>query len=266
MKRIEIMSVGVHHAENGKVYTVSPQMLKEIHESYDAEIYEAPLVIGHPKSDLPAFGWVKSLELEGEILFANIDETRAEIEQSVRDGLYRNISAAFYPPEASGNPTPEKWHLRHIGLLGAQPPAVKGLAKVEFAEGDEFESFSTENSGEVSRLESELLAERNARLELEKRLAALTASDARKSAEEFVDEVLIKTGKVLPRNRENAVLLVLLLGSVDEERVEFSESENPLELFRATFEEGKSYRYNRGKYSEKNEKKMPAGFIDPTGH
>lgn len=33
------------------------------------------------------------------------------------------------------NPKPDTYHLRHVGLLGAEPPAVKGLRPVEFAGG-----------------------------------------------------------------------------------------------------------------------------------
>lgn len=41
------------------------------------------------------------------------------------------------PPYGPANPKPGAYYLRHVGFLGAQPPAVKGLAPVEFAESPE---------------------------------------------------------------------------------------------------------------------------------
>jgi phosphoglycolate phosphatase-like HAD superfamily hydrolase len=53
--------------------------------------------------------------------------------EGVEAGRYRYVSASFYPPSDPNNPKPGNWYLRHIGFLGAQPPAVKGLAPA-FAE------------------------------------------------------------------------------------------------------------------------------------
>jgi hypothetical protein len=50
---------------------------------------------------------------------------------------FKSVSASFYTPTAPNNPTPGKWHLRHVGLLGAVPPAVKGLRALSFAEAEE---------------------------------------------------------------------------------------------------------------------------------
>ena len=37
---------------------------------------------------------------------------------------------------------PGKWYVRHVGFLGAHPPAVKGLAPINFAAGEQFVEFS----------------------------------------------------------------------------------------------------------------------------
>ena len=56
----------------------------------------------------------------------------------VRAGRFKKVSASFYTPDSPHNPVPGVYYLRHVGFLGAQPPAVKGLAPVpvNFAEGD----------------------------------------------------------------------------------------------------------------------------------
>jgi hypothetical protein len=51
-----------------------------------------------------------------------------------KEGLYKKVSAAFYPPSDPSNPTPGKWHLHHLAFLGAQPPQVKGLEGIAFCE------------------------------------------------------------------------------------------------------------------------------------
>jgi hypothetical protein len=87
------------------------------------------VVIGHPSTDSPAYGWVKGLHtqmIDGvKRLLADV-ELLPEIADWVRKGLYRNRSAAFY---GDGR-------LRHVGFLGGAPPAVKGLAPLPaFADG-----------------------------------------------------------------------------------------------------------------------------------
>ncbi|MFV2030801.1 2-oxoacid:acceptor oxidoreductase, partial [Neisseria sp. S1] len=60
----------------------------------------------------------------------------------VKAGRYKKVSASFYPPGSPSNPVPGKWYVRHVGFLGAHPPAVKGLAPINFADGEQFIEFS----------------------------------------------------------------------------------------------------------------------------
>ncbi|MDD2809302.1 peptidase, partial [Rhodoferax sp.] len=105
--------------------------------AYDPTLHEAPLVVGHPAHDLPAYGWVKSLTFnEG-----GIDATPAQVNPDFADmvaaGAFKKISASFYGPSAPSNPVPGVYYLRHVGFLGAQPPAVKGLRAPQFADVEE---------------------------------------------------------------------------------------------------------------------------------
>ena len=104
--------------------------------AYDPAKHEAPIVIGHPRTDAPAYGWIKRLSaaqgLEAEP--HQVDPAFAEL---VAAGRYKKISASFFQPDSPQNPVPGTYYLRHVGFLGAQPPAVKGLRSPEFAEGEQ---------------------------------------------------------------------------------------------------------------------------------
>lgn len=108
-------------------------------KAYDPAKHEAPLVVGHPKHDAPAYGWVsalmfndadQSLEIEAD----QIDPSFAEMHTS---GRFKKRSAAFYHPDSKNNPVPGVYYLKHVGFLGAQPPAIKGLKSAEFSENED---------------------------------------------------------------------------------------------------------------------------------
>lgn len=95
--------------------------------AYDPDASEAPLVVGHPADDAPAYGWVARLTASDGVLDAEPHLVDPDFAALVAAGRYRRVSAAFYLPDAPANPKPGTWYLRHVGFLGARPPAVKGL-------------------------------------------------------------------------------------------------------------------------------------------
>lgn len=102
--------------------------------AYDPALDAAPIVVGHPALDDPAYGWVASLAVEDDRLVAlpkDVEPTFAEI---VRAGRFKPVSASFYPPEHPANPKPGGWYLKHVGFLGAHKPAIKGLRPAQFAD------------------------------------------------------------------------------------------------------------------------------------
>ena len=106
-------------------------------KAYDPAVHEAPLVVGHPKTDDPAFGWVKSLSFADGMLSAEPDQVDAAFAELVNDGKFKKVSASFYTPDSPSNPVPGVYYLRHVGFLGAQPPAVKGMKSASFADNEE---------------------------------------------------------------------------------------------------------------------------------
>lgn len=101
--------------------------------AYDPRLSKAPIVIGHPATDDPAQGWAQSLAATERGLFAQPMKVDPAFAEAVNAGRYGTISAKFYRPQDAANPVPGVWYLRHIGFLGAQPPAVKGLDDPAFA-------------------------------------------------------------------------------------------------------------------------------------
>lgn len=132
MRRIHLFRAGRHRPMAGEPIEFSAAVLAEIAAGYDAARYEAPIVVGHPPMDAPAYGWVESVSAEGDDLFVAPRQVEPQFAQLVKDGRFKKVSASFFGPAHPRNPTPGKWHLKHVGFLGATPPAVQGLKPVQF--------------------------------------------------------------------------------------------------------------------------------------
>ena len=105
--------------------------------AYDPQLDQAPLVIGHPAMDDPAYGWVSSLVADGDGLHAVPEAVAPAFAEMVRARRFKNVSASFYPPEHPANPKPGAWYLKHVGSVGAHKPAIKGLKLARFAAADD---------------------------------------------------------------------------------------------------------------------------------
>lgn len=136
-KTLHIFKPGRQTAMNGLTLEFSESDLAASAAAYDPAKHEAPIVIGHPKHDAPAYGWVKSLATAEDGLQAEPHQVDAAFAELVEAGRYKKISASFYLPDAPNNPVPGVYYLRHVGFLGAQPPAVKGLKAAEFADAED---------------------------------------------------------------------------------------------------------------------------------
>lgn len=120
----EILKTGSFSNSQGKEVNFSQSDLEKIASSYDPAISEAPIVIGHPKSNDPAYGWIDSLKVNGNKLIASASRIVPEFLNAVKEGLFKKRSVSLNPDNS----------LRHVGFLGATLPAVKGLADLQFAE------------------------------------------------------------------------------------------------------------------------------------
>ena len=138
MQPIEIFKVGTHTAMNGVKMPFTKDLLSAAVSGYDAKTHEAPVVVGHPKDNHPAFGWIDHLELTNDgVVLAHPKQVDADFAELVKDGKYKKVSASWYLPDSPANPKPGTLYLRHVGFLGAMPPAIKGLGDVQFSEGEQ---------------------------------------------------------------------------------------------------------------------------------
>jgi hypothetical protein len=134
-KRVHVFTAGPQVSAQGVERNFTPQDLQQVVDSYDPQTHEAPLVIGHTgdNDSVPSFGWVKKLVRSGEKLYADVDFTDTA-KDLVKKGHYRKVSISFYSPNSPINPHEGQWSVRHLALLGASPPAVKGLEPFSFSE------------------------------------------------------------------------------------------------------------------------------------
>ncbi|WP_333661019.1 hypothetical protein [Acinetobacter sp.] len=138
MKPIEIFKIGTHTATNGQTLPFDKTMLADAVSAYQPDLHEAPIVVGHPKDNHPAFGWIDHLELTDDgVVLAHPKQVDADFAELVKEGKYKKRSASWYLPDSPANPTPGKLYLRHVGFLGAVPPALKGLGDVQFSEDEQ---------------------------------------------------------------------------------------------------------------------------------
>lgn len=137
MSAIHIFKAGTHTDMHGTKLPFTQSDLAACVKAYDPSVHEAPLVIGHPKTEDPAWGWVKSLSLNGVDLLAEPEQLDPQFAELVGNGRFKKVSASFYLPDSPNNPKPGTLYLRHVGFLGAQPPSIKGLKQVSFGEKEE---------------------------------------------------------------------------------------------------------------------------------
>jgi len=136
---IQIFKPGKRTDMRGTTLDFSESDMTACAAAYDPAKYEAPLVVGHPKHNKPRFGGVASLDFSDGILSADPKDVLPEFAEWVGKKMFPHVSASFYLPTAPGNPVPGVYYLRHVGFLGAQPPAVKGLNEhgISFADDEE---------------------------------------------------------------------------------------------------------------------------------
>lgn len=237
-KRLPFFKAGNLTSSDGRAVSFSVADLHAIAKSYEPGRSKAPLVVGHPKLDDPAFGWATSLSVEGDTLMAEVDQVEAQFAQMVNDGRYPNRSACIYLPTTPGNPKPGELYLKHIGFLGAAPPAVVGLPAYTFAADDQALCFSFDNNDFSSpTMEPNTMSDKNPAtitpdpaVEFAQRTTALNQRETDLKAREdklIADQVaseraaavsfaqgLVQTGKLLPAESDAIVeLLVVLPGS-----------------------------------------------------
>lgn len=218
---VELFRSGIHTDAAGNTRNWSEADLDTIVAKYDPSIHEAPAVIGHPNDNAPAYAWVEALKREGTVLWGKFKQVLPEFSEAVKQGSYKKRSIALYPDMT----------LRHVGFLGAQPPAIKGLKDIAFTGSGDFsviEFGEVENKDQkIKQLQEELNASKLAfsqatlaTMTTEEQLAQLQAqmdaiqNEARAKERELFVDALITQGKLTPAQRQNAIDVIQICDSV----------------------------------------------------
>lgn len=213
-------TAGTQTSAQGVTRDFSVKDLKQVVESYDPVIHEAPVRVGHEDSDkVPAFGWVKGFKMDGSKLYADVEFT-PDMSEMLRNGNYKKVSISMYSPESGINPTPGKWSARHLAVLGATPPAVKGLEAIQFSEMDfifDFSATETLESVYDPELGPTLESESSPIASLKEVLETAKAKDSKKE-KPMADEQNLEV------NNEELETEELETEEVEQEDTEFSEN------------------------------------------
>ncbi|MFY9350099.1 MAG: hypothetical protein WBL20_14310 [Sphingobium sp.] len=215
---IRLARSGTFTSNEGVSVSFNEALFAATAAAYDRESDPAPLVIGHPRLDDPAYGWVDSLTVENGELVARPADVVPAFAEAVRKKQYAKVSARFYQPDHAANPKPGVWYLKHIGFLGAHAPGIKGLGTVQFADGADDGAATFDFSPEKdSQMNEASFAERVTALEERERAIAEREEAAIKSAAEALHasnvsfaEGLVKSAKLAPAAKG------LLVGILDE--------------------------------------------------
>lgn len=130
---VHVFSAGTHTDSAGKASDFSEDDLDQMVEN--VKLGAAPIVLGHPKNNDPAYGWGDQLKRVGKLLFAKFKDVQPGFEAGVKSGAYRNRSLSIFKDKRHG------WRVRHYGFLGAVLPAIDGMEPIAAFAAPEAETF-----------------------------------------------------------------------------------------------------------------------------
>ena len=122
---IDICRAGTWRDLQGRDVRLDEDRLDRIVASH-AAADPAPVVVGHPETDAPAYAWIDGLRRVGDRLQAKLRDIAPPFRDAVEAGHYAGRSIALRGDT-----------LRHLGFLGGRAPAVPGLAPTCFASAPE---------------------------------------------------------------------------------------------------------------------------------
>ena len=121
---IDVCRTGTWRDARNREVEITDAMLDGLVAAYGNQD-PAPVVVGHPAADAPAYAWVESVRKTGDRLQAKLRDIQAAFREAVEAGSYAGRSVKIVGGA-----------LRHVGFLGGRAPAVPGLAPTQFDDGD----------------------------------------------------------------------------------------------------------------------------------
>lgn len=291
MQRIQIFKTGNHTSEDGRQWSFPADVVQQLVDNYDPAAFAAPLVVGHPALDAPAYGQVARLVLNGDTVEMEPAHVEPQFAALVNAKRFPNVSASFFPPEHPSNPKPGQWYLRHVGFLGAAAPAIPGLKPASFngtADGVVTLAFAAAGTTHTPQEEKTVSTSEQhppavdfaaQQAELDKQAAALAAREKRlaeKEAAAHQAEVasfaasLVDGGKLLPAEQP-AVEALLNTLATQEQPVSFAAADGqvskPAAQLLRDFLTGLPARVDFAEHSAPEDQGAPtASFSAPAGY
>lgn len=262
--QIKIARPGTFTSVEGKDVTFTRRDFEDAIEAYDPKSDPAPLVIGHPRLEDPAYGWVERLKFIGDDLAVEAGDVEPAFAEAVNAGRYRKVSAQWYLPTHPHNPRPGRLSLKHVGFLGAAAPGVKGLGTVSFSEGDDAHDVvdtvtpkkeaqmadtpNTDQNDALAQREADLnareaaIGQRETNVQTREQEAERRAQEATHAGSVSFAEAQVAAGRLAPAGRDLVVGLLDTLAGAEPPSTalaSFGEGEARLEpaaAFRKLFE------------------------------
>lgn len=211
---IDIARAGTWRDMQHQEITLTPARFDTMIAQFATQSDGVPVVVGHPETDAPAYGWIAELRRQGDRLQAKLRDLMPAFRTAVEQRRFAGRSIALAGDK-----------LRHLAFLGGRAPAIPGLEPAQFAApADCTVVFAAGDNGTVEGGEAALAV----------REAMLAVREARSRCARMVD-AHIETGRVLPAERDLVMQLAERLEG-DSETVCFSasgetETVSPLEAF-----------------------------------
>lgn len=124
---VEIFRAGTQTSSNGTTQTFSETDLDQMVANHSSD-HAIPHVITHNEMYSPfSYASGKELKREGKSLYVKSDQVEPQFSKLLEEGRLFNRSIRLTPAE-------QGYQVAHIAWLGAEPPAVKGMAPVSFAD------------------------------------------------------------------------------------------------------------------------------------
>lgn len=121
---IEMIRVGTFKDLHGKDVKIESRDLDEMVDNF-GKAHDVAMVLGHKiETDTPAVGWLERVYRVGDKLLGDVGSIPVRIATALRDKQFKKVSLGL----SNGYRDVKGWTIRHVGLLGANPPAVDGLA------------------------------------------------------------------------------------------------------------------------------------------
>ncbi len=113
------LQAGKHSDSQGRQASSRPADLDQMVVNH--KLGAAPAVLGHPKTDDPAYAWTAGLKRDGNSLLAKFEDINPAFEAGVGSGAYRNRSVRVLKDPAPRLARPPCWLARRDAACDRRP-------------------------------------------------------------------------------------------------------------------------------------------------